>query len=245
MAFLVSAAPGVIVALLILVFVREPRRGAADRLAATGVRATLAGLLRNPAFWTATLGMAMMVFTMGGISVWLPTFLSRLEGYSLLRANQLLGAITVVDGILGTAAGGWLAGRWLRQNHRALYLVSGWSAALTLPAALLVFFGPRATVVPAILLAEFFLFLNTGPLNAAIVNSVSAAIRSSAIALNLFLIHALGDAPSPRLIGAIADRHGLRVGLGITLIALVLSAAVLFFGARFAPQLPARAESAA
>ena len=236
--FLVSAAPGVVIALLILFFVREPRRGAADRLQATPVRATIAGLFRNPGYWSATLGMAMMVFTMGGISVWLPTFLSRLEGYSLLQANQTLGAVTVVDGILGTVVGGWLAQRWLRHDHRALYFISALSALLTLPAAVVVFFGPRTMVVPAILLAEFFLFLNTGPLNAAIVNSVSAAIRSSAIALNLFLIHALGDASSPRLIGAISDRHGLRVGLGTTLVALVLSAAILFFGAQFAPTLP-------
>ena len=85
-----------------------------------------------------------------------------------------------------------------------MYLVSAWSAVLTLPAAVMVFFGPRSLLVPSILLAEFFLFLNTGPLNTAIVNSISAAVRSFAIALNLFLIHALGDAPSPRLIGAIS-----------------------------------------
>jgi hypothetical protein len=40
------------------------------------------------------------------------------------------------------------------------------------------------------------------------------------------------------LIGAISDRHGLRIGLGVTLVALVISAAILFFGARFAPVLP-------
>jgi hypothetical protein len=103
----------------------------------------------------------------------------------------------------------------------------------------MVFFGPRSLLVPSILLAEFFLFLNTGPLNTAIVNSISAAVRSFAIALNLFLIHALGDAPSPRLIGAISDRHGLRLGLGVTLVSLIVSAMILFFGARFAPALPA------
>jgi hypothetical protein len=102
----------------------------------------------------------------------------------------------------------------------------------------MVFFGPRWLLVPSILLAEFFLFLNTGPLNTAIVNSVSAMVRSFAIALNLFLIHALGDYPSPRLIGAISDRHGLRLGLGLTLVTLVLSASILFLGARFALPLP-------
>jgi hypothetical protein len=102
---------------------------------------------------------------------------------------------------------------------------------------MMVFFGPRALLVPSILLAEFFLFLNTGPLNTAIVNSVSAQVRSFAIALNLFLIHVLGDASSPKLIGAVSDRHGLRLGLGLTLIALVVSATILFFGSRFAPAL--------
>jgi hypothetical protein len=45
------------------------------------------------------------------------------------------------------------------------------------------------------------------------------------------------------LIGAISDRHGLRLGLGVTLVTLVLSAAILFFGARFAPLLPAESEA--
>jgi MFS transporter, Spinster family, sphingosine-1-phosphate transporter len=243
MPFLVSAAPGLVIAVLILFFVGEPRRGAADLLKPTPSRATIVGIFRNPPYLTATLGMAMLVFTMGGISVWLPTFLSRMESYSLARANQIVGGVTVIDGILGTVVGGWIAQRWLKTNHRALYLLSAWSALLTLPAAVMVFFGPRPLLVPAIFAAEFFLFLNTGPLNAAIVNSVSAAVRSFAIALNLFLIHALGDAPSPRLIGAISDRHGLRLGLGLTLVTLVLSAGILFFGARFAPPLPEEAEA--
>jgi hypothetical protein len=108
---------------------------------------------------------------------------------------------------------------------------------LTLPLAALVFFGPPAWAVPALFAAEFFLFLNTGPLNAAIVNSVSAPVRSTAIALNLFLIHLLGDAPSPKIIGMISDKSNLRLGLGLTLVTLILSGTLLFFGARFAPTL--------
>ena len=86
--------------------------------------------------------------------------------------------------------------------------------------------------------AEFFLFLNTGPLNAAIVNSVSAPVRATAVSLNLFCIHFFGDTFSPQIIGAISDRTGnLRFGLGATLISLVVSCAILLAGARFAPLL--------
>ena len=233
--FYVSAVPGILLAGLILFFMQEPQRGASEHLAPTADRATYAGLFRNRAYWTATLGMAMMVFSLGGISVWMPTFLYRNGHYSLSSANQLLGAITVVTGIAGTWLGGWLAQRWLRRNHAALYLLSAWSVLLAIPAAILTFFGPRAGMVTWLAVAEFFLFLNTGPLNAAIVNSVAAPVRSTAIAIELFTIHALGDAPSPRLIGWISDHSSLRMGLALTLGSMVLSGGLLFLGSRSAP----------
>ncbi len=85
---------------------------------------------------------------------------------------------------------------------------------------------------------EFFLFLNTGPLNAAIVNSVSAPVRATAVSFNLFCIHFFGDTFSPQIIGAISDHtKNLRLGLGATLVFLVASCIILLTGARFAPPL--------
>jgi hypothetical protein len=107
-----------------------------------------------------------------------------------------------------------------------------------LPCGALVFFGPRAWTIPALFAAEFFLFLNTGPLNAAIVNSVSAPVRATAISFNLLCIHLFGDLFSPQIIGAISDHtRSLRLGLGATLVFLVISAVILRTGARFAPPL--------
>jgi predicted MFS family arabinose efflux permease len=236
--FYVAAAPGVLIALLFWFFVREPQRGSADTLQPTASRASFTGLFHNPAYWTATLGMAMWTFAVGGISTWLPTFLRRFAGYSVAGAGLTAGEITAIDGLLATIAGGWLAQRWLKRNHRALYLVSAWSALLGIPFAAIVLFGPPRLLLPAAYAAEFCLFLNTGPLNAAIVNSVAAPIRSTAISVNLFTIHFLGDAFSPGLIGRISDATNLRIGLGATLISLALSALILFSGSRYAPPLP-------
>jgi sugar phosphate permease len=174
---------------------------------------------------------------MGGISAWMPTFLHRTAGFNVAKASLVVSAITIVDGVAGTIIGGWIAQRWLRTNDRALYLLSFWSVALTLPCGALVFFGPRAWAVPSLFAAEFFLFLNTGPLNAAIVNSVSAPVRATAISINLFCIHFFGDTFSPQVIGAISDRTNLSIGLGATLVFLVISCTILFAGARFAPVL--------
>jgi MFS family permease len=236
--FFICAIPGLIIAALYGWFGREPERGSSDHIRPTFNRSTFRGLFSNPAYLTATFGLAALTFTMGGISAWVPEFLRRSAGLSVGGASQVVGAITVVDGILGTLIGGWLAQRWLRSNHRALYLLSFWSVALTLPCGVLVFFGPANLTVPALFAAEFFLFLNTGPLNAAILNSVSAPVRATAIGLNLFIIHCFGDTFSPQIIGAISDHaKSLRLGLGATLISLIVSCVILRAGARFAPAL--------
>ena len=235
--FLICAIPGLVIAALYGWIGREPERGASDHIKPTLNRTTFWGLFTNPAFLTGTFGLAMLTFAMGGISAWVPEFLRRSAGLSVGRASQVVGAITVIDGIAGTLIGGWLAQRWLRTDHRALYLLSFWSVALTLPCGALVFFGPHTWAIPALFAAEFFLFLNTGPLNAAILNSVSAPVRATAVGLNLFIIHAFGDTFSPQIIGAISDRTNLRIGLGATLISLVVSCVILRAGARFAPPL--------
>ncbi len=94
---------------------------------------------------------------------------------------------------------------------------------------------------PAIFVAEFFLLINTAPLNAALVNSVSASIRATAIAVNLFTIHLLGDAFSPTLMGYISDRTNLRIAFLAASVAVGLSAIILFYGMRFAPELEVEA----
>ena len=123
---------------------------------------------------------------MGGISWWVPEFLRRSAGMSMGNASLTVGAMTVIDGIAGTLVGGWIAQVWLRRNHCALYLLSPGAWLLTLPFGTLLFFGPRSWAVPSLFAAEFFLFLNTGPLNTAIVNSVAAPVRATAISINLF-----------------------------------------------------------
>jgi predicted MFS family arabinose efflux permease len=245
MPFFASAVPGFLLALMIWIWMKEPERGASETLKATVDRSTVSGLACNRPYLYATLGMAMTVFSLGGISAWVPTFFSRVGGYSMGHAAYVVGAVTAVTGLLGTAAGGWLAQRWLRTDHRALYLLSAWSAILTVPPALLAFFGPKWAMVPGIAVAEFCIFLGTGPLNAAIVNAVSAPVRATAIAIELFLIHALGDAPSPWIIGKVSDASNLRIGMGMTLVTMVIAAVLLYVGARYAPKIKVEAPAAA
>jgi hypothetical protein len=90
-------------------------------------------------------------------------------------------------------------------------------------------------MIPAIAVASFFLLLNTAPLNAAVINSVDAHIRATALAVNIFIIHILGDVPSPTMMGWVADKRSLQAAFILPVIAMAVSSAILFYGMRFAP----------
>jgi MFS transporter, Spinster family, sphingosine-1-phosphate transporter len=234
--FYMAAAPGFLLAVSVL-FLKEPERGQFDSLKETPERGTLLGLARNPAFLTATLGMAAMTFSLGGILVWIPQFLYTERHYSLESANFLFGIIVVVDGILASLAGGWFGDYLLRRMKSSYYLISAASMALGVPVMFVALFARGRAMVPAIAVAAFFLLLNTSPLNAALINSVGAHIRATAIAANIFVIHILGDVPSPTMMGWVADRHSLQAAFVLPVIAMMISSAILFYGMRFAPAL--------
>jgi len=232
--FYIAAAPGFLLALAVS-FLPEPPRGQFDTQKETAERGTLRGLVHNPAFWMVTLGMAAGTFSLGGIQVWMPTFLSRARGYSLEAANLIFGKIVVVDGILASLAGGWLGDKLLPRMKGSYYFVSAVSMGLGVPVMFFALFNKGPWMVPAIAVAAFLLLLNTSPLNTALVNSVGSHIRATAIAVNIFLFHLLGDVPSPTLMGIVADRHSLQAAFILPVIAMAISSAILFYGMRFAP----------
>ena len=96
-------------------------------------------------------------------------------------------------------------------------------------------FSTGKLMVVGIFVAEFLLLLNTGPLNAAVINSVGPHVRASALAANIFLFHLLGDVPSAYLIGYMSDKYSLQLAFLGPVITVGLSSAILFYGMRFAP----------
>ncbi|MBB5066202.1 MFS transporter [Granulicella mallensis] len=237
MAFIASAVPGALIALLILFFMKEPQRTGSGQDKAVADKASVLSLLTNKAYLCSILGYAAVTFSLGGISWWMVSFLQRINGFSQDRAGTVMGGITVVCGLGGTVCGGVLAQWWSKKSDKALYLVPALSALLAVPPAVLCFFGPKSMTLPALGVAVFLVFLGTGPVNAATLNAVPANLRASAMAGQLFAIHVFGDAFSPKIIGIVSDHSNLRLGLGVTLITFVLAAIIFFIGAQFAPRL--------
>ncbi len=236
MAFIASAIPGAVIALLILFFMREPPRNAEPEKHSIDKSSALS-LGKNGAYLTAILGYAAVTFALGGISVFMPQFLQRFDGREIGAAGTIMGGITVVCGLGGTVVGGVLAQWWSKKNAKALYLVPALGAALALPPALICFFGPKSLTLPMLGIAVFIIFLGTGPVNAATLNAVPANLRSAAMAGQLFALHIFGDMPSSWVIGVVSQHTNLRIGLGITLVSMAVGAAIFLYGARYAPEL--------
>jgi MFS family permease len=243
-AFLLVGVPGLLLAIPIALLRSPPRGGDASPRAPKGkVSAGYAALFRNRSFVYNTLAMAAMTFAIGGLAQWIPSFLYRAHFLDVAKANTLFGATTVVAGILGTLAGGWLGDRWQKRSGKGYLLISGWGFLIGTPFAAWAILAPDLTYcMSAIFIAEFFLFLNTGPLNTVIINVTNPAVRAMAFAVNIFFIHALGDAVSPSILGWLSDQWGLRSALLITPLAMVLAGIFCFICGRFVVQDTAQAE---
>ena len=101
----------------------------------------------------------------------------------------------------------------------------------SLPFTLLAVLHPSPVVFwPAMFATLFLLFVNTGPLNAAMVNVLPSALRSRGFAMYSFAIHVLGDAPSPTLIGVASDRVGLQWPVLVNGLLLAVAGVVLLAG---------------
>jgi len=191
-------------------------------------------LLRTPSYVLNCLAMTAMTFAVGGLAAWVPTYLTRVRGMGLAQANLIFGVLTLVSGVGGTMAGGWIGDRLLPRVRSAYFLVSGVGLVLSVPcAAAVILVEDRSWVLVAIFLAEVFIFLNTGPLNAIIANVSRAEVRATAYAANIFVIHALGDAVSPTVVGVMSDRVGLALAFWVAPAALALAACFCFWGMRY------------
>jgi hypothetical protein len=92
--------------------------------------------------------------------------------------------------------------------------------------------------------AVFFGFLNTGPSNTAVANVAFPAVRATAFALNILVIHALGDALAFPAIGYIAGHLNMNIAFLVISGMMLLSGILWFAGMKFLGPDTARVEGA-
>jgi MFS family permease len=155
------------------------------------------------------------------------------DSITLGRVSFLLGAILAVSGLIATLFGGWLGDRLRTRYAGSYFLVSGWGVLLSLP----FFFGMLYLPIPwawiAIFVAEFGLFVNTGPMNTVLANVTAPRYRTTGFAICILVIHLLGDAISPYLIGMVADASNLKTAFLLLSIFIVVAGLFWLTGSRY------------
>lgn len=232
-AFLLVGLPGLFL-VLPLCLLKDARQKSLPTSGQESLTTSLLRFWRNRTYVHATLSMAAMTFALGGLAQWAPSFLQRSFALEVARSNTVFGIITVLSGMIGTLAGGWLGDRFQKRASTGYLYVSAFGFMLGAPMMILALLTSDLTIcLTAVFCAEMSLFVNTGPLNTVLVNVVSPDRRALAFAVNIFTIHALGDAVSPAIIGFLSDRWGLSSALLITPAAVVVAAGFAVYAGRF------------
>jgi MFS family permease len=228
-AFIWAGAPGLLLALILLPF-EEPKRGQADLDAGTQLKKPnirdFLTLFGNGKYMLVVWGYVAYTFALGAFSFWGPTFLEVVHGLSNDGANQFFGAVIVVAGLVGTMLGGFVATAWQKRNPAGYAWMLAGSLFLAVPTAYFALNAPTRPMAMGFLAAAIFLlFLATGPVNTLIIETVPVNLRSSAMALSIFMIHLFGDMWSSEIVGRLADQwHSLQRAVLILPAALLVGA---------------------
>jgi MFS family permease len=243
-AFYLVAAPGLVLGLLVLLMDEPARRASTEDAPRAGFR--IRRLLAIPMYRDAVLGYVAYTFGLGAFAAWAPRYLEERLSLPLRTADLWLGGILAVTGFAGTLVGGVIADRWPGADRVAANLkVCAVFTALAVPFALATLLtGSAAVFFAATGAAEFFLFVSTAPVNAALLGSVPRELRASAMATSIFAIHLFGDLVSPPVVGKISDLvraaatqdmeagHSLRAAMLVLPAVIALGAGLWWRGAR-------------
>jgi predicted MFS family arabinose efflux permease len=218
-AFLVLGLPGVLIAVLVWLTVREPRRGQLDARAAPAaagsLTATLSFLRSQRSALHLLIGGSLATLWSWGLMWWTPTFLQRSHGLSVGEAGELLGWMHLIAGTASTLIAGLLMARRAAADPRHVARLLAWITALaTLPSIVLYWVASlhTATVLLWIFVPAVYFYI--GPILGLLQNVVPAAMRASTVAILLFLANLANLVLAPQIVGALSDWFAASFGAG-------------------------------
>ncbi|TCP55525.1 putative MFS family arabinose efflux permease [Tumebacillus sp. BK434] len=175
---------------------------------------------KNRPFLYTCLGYAGISFAFGAIVLFVPTFFERSFGYSLEKATLLAGGLQVGAGLLGAPLGGWIADLWLKRTGRGRAYTLVISMLLS---AVFLWVGLFMESFLAFFLSAFFMLWHVGVATALVFDVTDKAIWNTAAAAAMFVMHFLGDIPSPYLVGLISDHTSLLFAFSLLPIPMLLA----------------------
>jgi predicted MFS family arabinose efflux permease len=242
-AFYLVTLPGLILAFFCF-FRRDPRT--TNNVRPTKKKISIPDylrLFRIRSFTFNTIAQDAMTFAVAGLGFWIAEYL-RFRGQPAASGKTIFGGVTVVAGLTSTLFGGWIADKLRPKFPSADFLISGWGMIIACPIFVISLYVPFPLAWVPMFLSIFCLFLNTGPSNTAIANVSRPAVRAMAFALNIFVIHVLGDLLAFPSIGFVGGHTNIRIAFLFVTGVMLVSGIVWLFGMKYLPADTAAAESA-
>lgn len=210
-AFFVVGLPGLLVAALLKITVKEPPRGYTDppgtlRRERPKFSDGMRELLSKPSFWTMAAGATIAAFCGYGISSFQSLFINRSFGLSTGEAAVFINTPVGIASAMGTLATGWLAERMIKRHPTAIAWLPGIGLILSVPFYLLAFTTDNLGVCLAGLCIGGA--VKYGYLAAQYTigqGVVTAQVRATATAVLLFVVNLLGYGLGPLFIGGVSD----------------------------------------
>src|SRR6184192_1678501 len=242
-AFYLVAPPGLLLGLLCF-WQRDPRV-AAHHLTQKSPRRRFADyvrLFRTRSYLINCIAQTLMTFVTGGLGFWASAYL-RYRNQSPDVGMTMFGLITVVAGLVSTLLGGIIADRLRSRFAGSYFWVSGIGMLIACPFFIATLYTPFPAAWVPMFFAIFFLFVNTGPSNTALANVSLPAVRATAFAVNILVIHALGDVQAFWLLGYIGGHTNMHVAFLFVSGVIFLSGLTWLIGVKYLPADTAAVES--
>ncbi len=231
-AFYLPVIPGLILGVMCF-FMPEPisQEPATKKV---GFFTGLSSLLKTRSFLMAMASMTAMTFCIGALGYWMPSYAHEYRhAGSLATVNLIFGGIILVTGISATFIGGYIVDRLRPRCPNIDFLLPAAALLLGTPLFVLSLYTPFPYAWALIGLTCAVLFAGGAPMNTIIANVVPAPQRAVAYGLNILVIHLLGDAISPMLIGATADATNMHTAFLSLTVVVVLAIVFCVIGSRF------------
>jgi len=243
-AFYLVTPPGLLLGLLCF-WQRDPRV-AAHHLEQESPRRSIRDylrLFRTRSYLINCVAQTLMTFVTGGLGFWAAAYL-RYRNQSPDVGMTIFGLITVVAGLVSTLLGGVIADKLRSRFAGSYFWVSGIGMLIACPFFIATLYIPFPAAWITMFLAIFFLFVNTGPSNTALANVSLPSVRATAFAVNILVIHALGDVQAFWLLGYIGGHANMHVAFLFVSGIIFLSGLAWLVGVKYLPADTAAVETA-
>jgi len=219
-AFLVLGAPGLFIALIVALTVREPARGQLDAAAAPTTSAslidTLRFLVRQRSAVHLLIGGAVATFWSWGLMWWTPAFLQRSHHMTVGQAGELLGTLHLIAGTLSTLLAALLMGQRAAADPRHVTRLLAWITALsTVPSILLYWVVSESAATLLLWMFVPAVYFYIGPILGLLQNVTPANMRATVCAILLFAANIANLLLAPQIIGWLSDWFATAFGAGV------------------------------